>query len=129
MIDPARFEDPRFTYCLSRVSDPKVPDGKKLVFRANGTYRGFPTASLYCAKPGSVTVSWGGRKMTVKEIAKVNATKTAVNTHAKKQIGSASFLQPQFAHLHSFPHSHFSTFFEDLVFAIRIPITFKLILP
>ena len=31
-IDPARFEDPRFTYCLSRVSDPKVPDGKKLVF-------------------------------------------------------------------------------------------------
>ena len=43
-----------------------LKDGKKLVFRANGTYRGFPTASLYCAKPGSVTVSWGGRKMTVK---------------------------------------------------------------
>ena len=43
-----------------------LKDGKKLVFRANGTYRGFPTASLYCAKPGSVMVSWGGRKMTVK---------------------------------------------------------------
>ena len=43
-----------------------LKDGKKLVFRANGTYRGFPTASLYCVKPGSVTVSWGGRKMTVK---------------------------------------------------------------
>ena len=41
-------------------------DGNRIVFRADGTYRGFPTASLYCTKPGSATVRWGGRTMTVR---------------------------------------------------------------
>ena len=31
-IDPDRLGDPRFTYCLSRVSDETVADDRKLVF-------------------------------------------------------------------------------------------------
>ena len=31
-IDPTRLGDPRFTYCLSRVSDETVADDRKLVF-------------------------------------------------------------------------------------------------
>lgn len=43
----------------------KVKDGKKFVFKADGTYRGFPSASIYCAKPGSLRVKWGDRSMTL----------------------------------------------------------------
>ena len=41
-----------------------VADGKTLVFRANGTYRGFPSASVRCNRPGRLKVRWGGREMT-----------------------------------------------------------------
>ena len=43
----------------------KVKDGKKFVFKADGMYRGFPSASIYCAKPGSLRVKWGDRCMTL----------------------------------------------------------------
>ena len=43
----------------------KVKDGKKFVFKADGTYRGFPSASIYCAKPGRLRVKWGDRSMTL----------------------------------------------------------------
>lgn len=43
----------------------RLNGGKRLVFKANGTYRGYPTASIYCKKPGSIKVSWGDREMTL----------------------------------------------------------------
>ena len=43
----------------------RLKAGKTLVFRANGKYRGFPSASLFCVRPGKVTVRWGARAMTL----------------------------------------------------------------
>ena len=39
--------------------------GRRLVFRADGTYRGFPSAAIHCLEPGTLKVSWGSREMTL----------------------------------------------------------------
>ena len=39
--------------------------GRRLVFRADGTYRGFPSATIHCLEPGTLKVSWGGRTLTL----------------------------------------------------------------
>ncbi len=43
----------------------RLKDGNSFTFAARSVCRGFPSASFYCVRPGSVKVRWGGREQTI----------------------------------------------------------------
>ncbi len=43
----------------------RIPAGKRLTFKLDGRFRGFPTAGVFCEKAGRMLVRWGDRQVEV----------------------------------------------------------------